>query len=199
MTLPPDIHPDSGSRLPLVRREELDAPGREEFDALTVRGGASLAGLRGPGGLNLHDPRAAAYLNGFSRYLRFESGIDARLREVAILITAREHDQAFEWAMHEATALKEGVPVATIDAIRHCRATAGLDERDAVIVEFGRQLFAQHRVDAAIYAKAKSLFGERTLVALVMLMGNYAFVSAMLTAFDAQLPASQAPALPPKK
>jgi hypothetical protein len=32
-----------------------------------------------------------------------------------------------------------------------------------------------------------------------MLMGNYAFVSTMLTAFDAQLPAGQASALPPKK
>lgn len=199
MTLPPDIHPDSGSRLPLVRREELDAQGREEFDALTARGGASLAGLRGPGGLNLHDPRAATYLNGLSRYLRFESGIDARLREVAILITAREHDQAFEWAMHEATAQKEGVPAATIEAIRQCAATNGLSEGDAVIVELGRQLFAQHKVDAALYAKAKSLFGERVLVALVMLMGNYAFVSTMLTAFDAQLPAGEATRLPPKK
>ena len=46
MTLPPDIHPESGSRLPLVRREDLDARGRAEFDALTARGGASLAGLR---------------------------------------------------------------------------------------------------------------------------------------------------------
>ncbi len=199
MTLPPDIHPDSGSRLPLVRREDLDARGREEFDALTKRGGASLAGLRGPGGLNLHDPRAAVFLNGLSRYLRFESGIDARLREVAILITAREHDQAFEWAMHEATALKEGVPAATIEAIRHCTATDGLDERDAVVVEFGRQLFARHEVEATLYAKAKALLGERVLVSLVMLMGNYAFVSAMLTAFAAQLPAGQASALPPKK
>jgi 4-carboxymuconolactone decarboxylase len=199
MTLPPDIHPDSGSRLPLVRRDDLDARGREEFDALTARGGASLAGLRGPGGLNLHDPRAAVFLNGLSRYLRFESGLDARLREVAILITAREHDQAFEWAMHEATALKEGVPSATIEAIRHCAATDGLDERDAVVIEFGRQLFARHAVDAALYVKAKALFGERVLVALVMLMGNYAFVSTMLTAFDAQLPAGQTSALLPKK
>ena len=199
MTLPSDIHPDSGSRLPLVRREELDAQGREEFDALTARGGASLAGLRGPGGLNLHNPRAAAYLNGLSRYLRFESGIEARLREVAILITAREHDQAFEWAMHEATALKEGVPAATIEAIRQCAATDGLDEGDALIIEFGRQLFAQHKVDVALYARAKQIFGERVLVALVMLMSNYAFVSTMLTAFDAQLPAGEATRLPPKK
>ena len=79
MTLPPDIHPDSGSRLPLVRREDLDVDGRAEFDVLTARGGASLAGLRGPGGLNLHDPRAAGFLNGLSRYLRVESGLSPQI------------------------------------------------------------------------------------------------------------------------
>ena len=52
MGLPPDIYPESGARLPPVKREELDEPGRREFDALVAHtGGASLAGLRGPGGL----------------------------------------------------------------------------------------------------------------------------------------------------
>ena len=104
------------------------------------------------------------FLNGLSRYLRFESGLPARQREVAILITAREHDQAFEWAMHESTALKEGVPSTTIEAIRQGAATDGLDEGDAVIIELGRQLFGRHKVDAAFYARAKHLFGERALM-----------------------------------
>ena len=199
MKPPADVHPDSGSRLPSVRREDLDAAGRAEFDALVARrGGASLAGLRGPGGLNLHSPQAAVHLHGLSRYLRYESGMSARVRETAILITAREMDQQFEWLMHEPNALKEGVPVATIDVIKHGRATDGLDEGDAVIIELGRRIFTQHRVDAALYAQAHALFGTRGLVELVMLMGNYSAIAALLTTFDAQLPEGQPPLLPPR-
>jgi 4-carboxymuconolactone decarboxylase len=200
MSWPPDIHPESGSRLPPVRREDLDEAGRAEYDRLADRsGGASLAGLRGPGGLNLHSPRAAAYLNGFSRYLRYESGMSARVRETAILVTARATDQQFEWAMHEPNALKDGVPPAVIDVIKYGAATAGLDETDAVIIELGRQVFGQHKVDAALFARARRLFGDRGVVELVMLMGNYSAVAALLTACDAQLPAGQAPLLPPRK
>lgn len=199
MPLPPDIHPESGSRLPPVRRADLDQQGRAEFDLLANRsGGASLAGLRGPGGLNLHSPRAAACLNGLSRYLRYESGMSARVREIAILTTAREMDQPFEWAMHEPNALKEGVPPATIDAIRHGGATVGLDETDAVIVDLGRQVFGKHKVDAALFARARGIFGDRGLVELVMLMGNYSAVAALLTACDAQLPEGAPSKLPPR-
>lgn len=199
MSLPPDIYPESGSRLPPVNRSELDAAGQKEFDALVARtGGASLAGLRGPGGLNLHSPKAAAYLNGLSQYLRHESGMSPRVREIAILVTAREMDQQFEWAMHEPNALKDGVPQQTIDAIKFGEPTAGLDEADAVIVELGRQVFGRHRVESALFARARGMFGDRGLVELVLLMGSYASIAALLTAFDAQLAPEQQPLLPPR-
>ena len=199
MGLPPDIYPESGSRLPPVRRDDLDPQGRQEFDALVAQtGGASLAGLRGPGGLNLHSPKAAVYLNGLSRYLRYESGLAPRVRETAILAVAREMDQQFEWAAHEANALKEGVPRATVDAIKLGCPTAGLDEIDAVVIELGRQALGRHSVDAELFARARRLFGDRALVELTLLMGNYASIAVLLTTFDAQLPPGQPPLLPPR-
>ena len=45
-----------------------------------------------------------------SRSLRVEAGFSGRVREVAILITARCCDSQFEWAAHEDEALREGVP-----------------------------------------------------------------------------------------
>lgn len=198
MALPPDIYPESGSRLPPVERADLDREGQKEFDGLAARtGGASLAGLRGPGGLNLHSPKAAAYLNGLSHYLRHESGMNPRVRETAILITAREMDQQFEWAMHEPNALTAGVPQETIDAIKFGLPTTGLAETDAVIVELGRQVFGRHKVTSELFARARKIFGDRGLVELVMLMGNYSAVAALLTTFDAQ-PQPGQPLLPPR-
>ena len=51
-----------------------------------------------------------------NRYLRFEAGFTPRVREVAILTTAREMDSQFEWVAHEPEALKEGVGQDVIDA-----------------------------------------------------------------------------------
>ena len=105
--LPPDIDPDSRSRLPLPTREELDEVGRRTYDSLADPAGGSLAGLQGPGGLRLHSPAVSRGMRPVNLYLRDPDVIDPRTRELAILVTAREHDCQFEWAAHEAEAKKE--------------------------------------------------------------------------------------------
>lgn len=197
--LPADIHPQSRSRLPPVDRERMDAQGKRQYDALVGRtGGRSIAGLSGPGGLNLYSPKAAVHLSGLSNYLRYESLLDGQVREIAILTVAREMDSQFEWFAHEAVALREGVAPAVIDAIKHRRPLTGLPARDAAIIELGRQALGDKRVASDVFARARGLLGDHALVELVLLMGSYASIATLLTTFDVQLPPGQAPLLPPR-
>jgi 4-carboxymuconolactone decarboxylase len=192
---PADIDPQSGFRLPLPKREDLDEAGKKIYDDANTPG-KSLVGLQGPSGIRLYSTQTSPWLTSLNRHLRFDAGIAPRIREIAILITAREMDSQFEWAAHEPEALKVGVPRDTIDAIKHRRSTAGLDERDAAVIALGRQIWHDHRVDSATFARAKALFGPHQLADIVLLMGNYAGTAALLTAFDMQLPAGKKPLLP---
>jgi 4-carboxymuconolactone decarboxylase len=194
-TMPSDIDPHSGFRLPLPKREDLDEAGRKTYDrAMTP--GASIAGLRGPAGIRLYSTKTSEALTAVNRYLRYEAGLTGRVREIAILITAREMDSQFEWVAHEPEALKEGVPPAVIDVIKHRKSTEGLDATDALVIELGRQIWRDHKVNAATFARARELFGPHKLVDLVLLMGTYASTAALPTAFDMQLKPGQAPLLP---
>jgi 4-carboxymuconolactone decarboxylase len=193
-SMPSDIDPQSGFRLPLPKREDLDEAGKRVYDrAMTP--GASIAGLRGPAGIQLYS-KGGEQLSALNRYLRFQSGISPRTREIAILITAREMDSQFEWVAHEGEALKEGVPPAVIDAIKYRRSTEGLEEMDAIVIELGRQIWRDHKVTSATFAKARELFGPNKLIDLVMLMGNYAGTAALLTTVDMQLHAGKKPLMP---
>ena len=185
--LPSDIDPESGSRLPLPRREGLPGPAREIFDRLVGPSSRSLVGLYGPGGLRLHSPDLAVLTDPVNRYLRWETALPGAIREIAILVTARAHDCQFEWAQHEPAALAEGVPAETVKTIRTGGPLDGLDETEAAVVALGRELFGAHRVSAGTYARAHAAFGTRGLVDLVSLMGMYAATAALLTAFDVQL------------
>ncbi len=193
---PPDIDPESQCRLPLPRRNELDAEGQRIYDSLADPQGGSLRGLRGPGGLHLHSPGLARHTRPLNHYLRQEAGLGGRLRELAILVTARELDSQFEWAAHEAEAQREGISPEIIETIRHRRDTGSLDEADAIVVQLGREIFTSRKVCSGIFGRALKLFGRRKLVDLVALMGNYAATAAMLTAFDMQLDPDQPPPLP---
>lgn len=197
-TLPADIDPQSRCRLPLPDRDGLDDAARKTYDSLADPAGGSLAGLRGPGGIRLHSPELSRGLRPANIRLRDPGVIDARTRELAILITAREHDCQFEWAAHEAEAKREGVSDEVVDVVRHRGPTRGLTEADAALIDFGRELFGDHRVTSGTYARVAKLFDRRTLVDLVNLMGMYAMTAASLIAFDAQLPEGTPPGLPPR-
>ena len=190
---PPDIDPQSQCRLPLPQRDELDGEAQRVYDSFADPRGTSLRGLRGPGGLHLHSPELARHTRALNRYLRYEAGLGGRLRELAILVTARELDSRFEWVAHEEEARREGLSSEIIDTIRERRDTAALDEAAAVVIELGREIFTARKVSSATFARALALFGRKKLVDLAALMGNYAATAAMLTAFDMQLDPDQSP------
>ena len=193
--MPSDIDPQSGFRLPLPQRDELDEAGKKAYDRATAPG-ATIAGLQGPAGVQLFSTRIAGHMAAINRYLRFEAGLTPRIREIAILATAREMDSQFEWVAHEPEALKEGVAQSVIDVIKHRKSTAGLDETDATVIELGREIWRDHKVTSETFAKAKALFGPNKLVDLVLLMGNYAGTAALLSAVDMQLHEGKKPLLP---
>lgn len=191
------VEPASGCRLPLPRRDDLGAEEQRIYDNLADPSGGTLRGLKGPGGIQLHSPELARRSRPVNHYLRYEAGLGGRVRELAILATAREHDNQFEWAAHEPAALAEGISPEVIDIIRWRGDTAGLAEADAVVIDLGRAIFGLRKLEAPTYARALQHFGRRLLVDLVALMGNYAATAALLTAFDMQ-PDPDQPALLPR-
>jgi len=193
---PADVDPESGFRMPKPRREDLDEAGRRTYDRIMAPG-ASLAGLHGPSGIHLYSA-AAEHLNALNWSLRYETGLSARVREIAILATAREMDSQFEWSAHEAVALKEGVEPALVEAIRLRRPVSGFAEQDVVIVELCREMLGERKVKADTFARAKAVFGGRQLVEIAILITNYMGTAALLCAFDMQLHPGKEPRLPPR-
>jgi 4-carboxymuconolactone decarboxylase len=194
--LPKDVYPDSMFRLPLPKREDLDERGKKIYDDIVSPNHPTIAGLRGPAGILLADPKLAELETALNQFLRYGSGLSGRSRELAILVTAREAHSQFEWAAHEPQALQEGLDQRTIDIVKYGSSSKGLPEMDAIVVELGRGLFDQKKVDSETYASALKLFGPRGLVDLVGLMGNYYSTAALLSTFDMQLRPGQKPPLP---
>src|SRR5262245_63203433 len=156
--LPDDISPDSLSRLPLVKREDLDEPGQRLHDGLVGPQSRTLVGLRGPGGIWLHSPKLGALMRPVNEHLRYETTLGRRLTELAILVSARELDNQFEWTAHEPAALREGLSQEIIDVVKHRRPSAGLAPDEATVVDFGREVFRDKKVRSETFPRAVPLF-----------------------------------------
>jgi 4-carboxymuconolactone decarboxylase len=164
---PLDVDRESGCRLPLPRREELDDEGQRTYDRLAGHESGTIRGLRGPGGILLHSPALSRYTRPLNEYLRHGAGLGGRVRELAILATARELDSQFEWAAHEPEALGQGIAPEIIEVIKHRRDTSSLDAGDAIVIELGREIFGARKVTPETFARALQQFGRRSLVDLV--------------------------------
>lgn len=177
-TPPNDIQSDSRSRLPLIKTQ-MQVPAILYSRELSPTG-------TGPVQIALHQATRKS----------LEAHVGRRLMGLAILVTAREHDQQYDWTMNELTAGKDGLDSMIIDIVRDHKSLTALGEKEAVIIEFGRELFGKHVVTAETYARALKLFGETDLVDLVDLMAEHSTDATLLTAFDQHLPAGQKPLLP---
>jgi len=194
--LPKDVYPESRSRLPLAKREALDEQGRRIYDQLTDPKRPTLAGLQGPAGIWLHSPRIGEPIREFNHILRTQVPLAPDLRELAILVAAREMDSQFEWTAHEPVALKEGLAPGIVDIVKYRKPLSGVPEKEAAIIAFGRELFRDRKVRSETYARMVGVFGETMVVNIAALMANYALTALMLTAFDQQLHEGKKPLLP---
>src|SRR5438445_12756380 len=82
-TPPDDIYPDSRSRLPLIKTQ-AQTPAILYTRELAPTG-------TGPGQIRLHQGGRKS----------LEAHVGQRLMRLAILVTAREHDQQYDWTMNE--------------------------------------------------------------------------------------------------
>ena len=194
--LPKDVHPESLSRLPLRKREEMDEQGQRFYDGAVGPESRTLAGLRGPSGIWLHSPELGERMRRVNQYLRFETALGRRLTELTILVTARELDQQFEWTAHEPAALAEGLSQEIIDVVKHRRPADGLGPEESTIIAFGREVLRERKVRSETFAQAVKLFGHEGVVNLAALMGNYAATAIMLNAVDQQVHPERKPLLP---
>jgi 4-carboxymuconolactone decarboxylase len=191
--LPKDVYADSRNRLPLLKRENMDDYGKQVFDKLS----------KGPGftpPLRYYSPKLAESMSATHYYLKFGTGLPDRLVEIAVLVTAREFANQFEWTQWETFARKQGDPryvePAIIDMIKYDKPVAGLGEKETVIIDFGRELFGQRKVSSETFAHVLRLFGRRGTVDLTELMAMYFATGVELNAFDQQLMVGQKLLLP---
>ena len=172
-------------RLKLISPDEMNADQTATYDE-------AVAGKRGsapaPMLAWLNSPEMARHATRLGETLRFNTMFPAKLSEIAILVTARHFTAHYEWWAHKRLALKGGMDVEIIDAIRDRRTPQFDDAKGAMIYEVAKSLHEGHGLSKGLYADAVKLLSERGLVEIIGLCGYYTLVSLTLNTFEFGLP-----------
>ena len=124
----------------------------------------------------LQSPVLMERIGSTGEYLRFDSQIDPRVRELVTCVVARHTGNQFEWAMHAPAAVKAGVSADAIEALRLGRRAAPLADDEQLAVDLALELLLQHGISEPTWRAADARFGTRTVVELSALIGYFTMV-----------------------
>ena len=181
------------TRLPPIDPARLSEAQQPIYDAIAT---GPRKGVRGPLAIWLHRPELAQAAQALGRYCRYDSSVPARLSELTILLMGRHWLAEYEWAAHKPFAIKAGLSVDVIDAIRDDREPPFEATDERLVYHFVRQLHAERQVDQAIYDALKAEIGELAIVDLVGIAGYYTLISMTIKVFEVPAPVGVAPELP---
>jgi 4-carboxymuconolactone decarboxylase len=145
-------------RLPEILVEQYTAEQQkaaQEFEA------ARKKAPWGPFAMLMYSPELMNNARAMGDYLRYKSVFDSALSEFAILITAREWSQDYEWSVHYPIAIKAGLKPEIAQAIKEARRPEGMTEDQTIVYDFTIELQRYKQVSDSTFAKTEKRFGKK--------------------------------------
>jgi 4-carboxymuconolactone decarboxylase len=167
----------TGERMAEIPLDKMSPAQRAVADAIMSGPRKSIGG---PFNAWLRSPELADRLQKVGEYIRFNTSLDKRVNEMAILMTAQAWGSQYEWYAHAPLAIKAGLNPSIVAAIGAGRKPDQMKDDEAIVWEFTTQLRRDHGVDDAIYGKALEKFGEQGIMDMVAVNGYYDTVSMTL-------------------
>ena len=182
-------------RLPPLAPEDMSDEQKEAVAAITA---GPRGRIVGPFNVMLRSPEMMNRVQHLGEYLRFNCVLGERLKEMVILLTARNVSQPYEWNAHYPIALKAGLSKDIADAIGDGRRPSEMAEDEAVVYDFCTELFAGSlSVSDATFDRAVKAFGEQGVVEMTGVAGYYSLIAMMLNVGRTKLPDGAVPAIKP--
>jgi len=174
----PALNPDQLKPEQKAYVESLQKPPRNNTTALK----------NPPFKVYMRSPELAGKLEAVSDYVRWGTGLEPRLTELAIMITARQWSSQWIWRGHYRAAVRGGLDPSVGADIAAGKRPEKTKEDETILYNYATEMYRDKAVSDATYAAAVKQFGEKGLVDLVATMGYYDTVAMTLITAKAVAP-----------
>ena len=182
----------AGSALALTGERMAEMPLDKMTPAQRAVADAIMSGPRGrmsgPFNAWLRSPELADRLQKVGEYVRFNTSLDKRINEMAIIMTAQFWSSQYEWYAHAPLAIKAGLSPEIVADLKARKRPANMKEDEAAVYDFVTELSAKHEVSDQTFARAKQVLGEQQVVDLTAVSGTYVTVAMILAMAEEGVP-----------
>ena len=173
------------TRVQSVTRDQVQDELKPTYDQVVALCGGEIS--PGPTWILVNSPALAVHTRSLTNYFWGDSALSRKIKQLAVLVTARMMDCQYAWNAHVGHGRKAGLSDALIDALRENRPLPPLPADESAVVNYGMEFFKTHKVSQETFQAALDQLGAGSLAELTALMGYYAMVGFVLIAFDYDL------------
>jgi 4-carboxymuconolactone decarboxylase len=130
-----------------------------------------------------------------SDYLRWGTGLEDRLTELAIIIAARNWNSAYIWRAHYPAAVKGGLDPSVGADIAAGRRPTKMKADEALIYDFLTQMYRDKDISDATFNAMKAKYGEKGITNIMGLAGYYGITAMALITAKQPVPPGDEPKL----
>ena len=173
------------TRVRPVTRNQVSDELKPTYDQVVALCGGEIS--PGPTRILVNSPALAVRTRGVTNYFWGESTLPRKIKQLAVLVTARMMDCQYAWNAHVRHGREAGLSDGLINALRERKPLPPLPADESAVVNYGMEFFKTHKVSQETFQAALDQFGTSLLAELTALMGYYAMVGFVLIAFDYDL------------
>ncbi|MGW1497987.1 carboxymuconolactone decarboxylase family protein [Streptomyces mirabilis] len=152
--------------------------------------------VRGPFRVWLHSPEMCERAESLGAFARFGCDLPRHLRELTLLMAARNWDAQYSWNAHVHQAIEAGISEAAVKAVAEKREAVFDDAADQAFYRFCREVLENHFVSDETFARVFQHFGPKGLVDTIGALGNFTMLGMCLNTFQVDLQADREPPFP---
>lgn len=135
----------------------------------------------------LHTPGLASAWFDFNNAVRFQTGLDDRVRELVIMRVASLTGCDYVWSVHQSKyAGPAGLTPREIEALRDWRKSGVFGEKERTLLAYVDAMTQDVAVPEPVFDGMRKHFGEREILELTVLIGAYNMQTRLLRALDIQ-------------
>ena len=169
------------ARLQTIEKTDMTERQKQIYDEIVS---GPRGQVRGPLSIWLYRPELADRAQRLGQYCRYDTSLEPRLSELAILTTARIWDAAFEWQAHVPHALAGGVDSSIIDSLSADQTPSFVSKDEEIVYAVTREINITRQLSDNTYNQVVKILGVEATVDLIGLLGYYALISMTIKAFD---------------
>ena len=173
------------TRVRPVTRNQVPDELKPTYDQVVALCGGEIS--PGPTWILVNSPALAVRTRNLTNYFWGKSPLPEKIKQLAVLVTARSMDCQYAWNAHVGRGREAGLSDALINALRERRPLPPLPADESAVVNYGMEFFKTHKVSQETFQAALDQLGTSLLAELTTLIGYYAMVGFVLIAFDYDL------------